>query len=375
MLRARDRTTQAGFSAEAIPRGFLSHHPILISDGALHDAQRRKVARFFAPAVIERRYGDVIASGADRLLREACATPGPVRIDELALQFSVEVAANAIGLTAAPVPRLARRLEALFNQPPLDITRPDLGRTRAQWAAAGINALTPIARFYLADVAPAIRARRREARDDLISHLLAEGYTRADILVEALTYASAGMVTTREFISLAALHLLRDDALRSRYLGSGQEERFSILNELLRLEPVVGHLYRRVQEPLHVGERGLAWTIPAGALVDVCVRDANADASAVGADPLGLCPGRELPGGVNPAALTFGDGAHRCPGQPLALHESDAFLTRLLRLNPVVAREPSIAWDTLIEGYQLRDFRVFVPGPRSASRPFVGSRA
>ena len=49
VLRARDATTQAGFTAEAIPKGYLRHHPILVSDGPLHDEQRSKVARFFAP--------------------------------------------------------------------------------------------------------------------------------------------------------------------------------------------------------------------------------------------------------------------------------------------------------------------------------------
>lgn len=361
VLRARASTTQAGFSAEAIPQGFLKHHPILMSDGPLHDEQRRLVARFFAPAVIEDRYGELIAASADRLLEAAQVSPEPFLLDQLALQFSVEVTARAIGLNESSVQGLARRLESLFNQPPLDITKPDLGRSRAQWARAGINALVPIARFYLADVAPTIRARRKRRRDDLVSHLLDQGYTRSDILVECLTYASAGMVTTREFISMAALHLLRDDTLRAGYLAGDQARRFAILNELLRLDPVVGHLYRRVQQPLEIDEDGSPRTIPPGALVDLCVRDANADPAAVGPDPLGVCPARELPPGVNPAGLAFGDGAHRCPGQPLALHETDAFLTRLLRLTPVVVREPTLSWDTLVEGYQLRDFRLALP--------------
>ena len=71
VLRARHATTQAGFTAEAIPRGFLRHHPILVSDGPLHDEQRAKVARFFAPAVVGDRYADQMADCADRLLADA----------------------------------------------------------------------------------------------------------------------------------------------------------------------------------------------------------------------------------------------------------------------------------------------------------------
>ncbi len=353
VLRARQATTQAGFTAEAIPKGYLRHHPILVSDGPLHDEQRSKVARFFAPKVVEERYAAQAAACADRLLGEARAAGG-CRLDELALHYTVEVTAEVVGLTHAPVPRMARRLVSFFNQPPVDLTRPDFGRTPAMWARAAVNALVPIGRFYLADVRPAIRARRRQRRGDVISHLLDEGYTDADILVECVTYGTAGMVTTREFIVMCAWHLLQHPALSERYLVAGQAERFAILNELIRLEPVVGHLYRRTSQPIEVTEGDRSWTIPAGDLVDVCIRPANADPEAVGDDPLDLCPGRPVRPGVNAAGLSFGDGAHRCPGQPLALLETDLLLTRLLALRPRIVAEPTIGWDNLIEGYQLR---------------------
>lgn len=353
VLRARATTTQAGFSAEAIPRGHLKHYPILISDGPLHDQQRSKVARFLAPAVVEDRYADQLRATADRLLGQAGAAGG-CRLDDLALEYTVEVTSQVVGLTESRVPAMARRLVSFFNQPPLDISKPDLGRTGAQWARAAVNALVPIARFYAADVRPAIRARRKQGRADIISHLIDEGYTNLDILVECVTYGTAGMVTTREFISMACWHLLEHDVLRERYLVAGQPERFAILNELIRLEPVVGHLYRRVHGGVDLTDGEASWTVPDGDLIDVCVRPANADPEAVGAEPLDLCPGRPLPAGVNAAGLSFGDGAHRCPGQPLAILESDVLLRALLALDPVVVSPPTISWDTLIEGYQVR---------------------
>ncbi len=357
VLRARDRTTQAGFTAEWIPKGRLKHHPILISDGPLHDEQRSKVGRFFAPSVVAERYTGRMEACADALLARADAAGG-CPLDELALNYSVEVTAEVVGLTDSPVQKMARRLVTFFNQPPLDITRPDLGRTPSQWARAAVNGLVPIVRFYLADVRPAIRTRRRRPRTDVISHLIAEGYTNTDILVECVTYGTAGMVTTREFIQMACWHLLQHDALRERYLAAGQAERFAILNEVIRLEPVVGHLYRRARSDLEVAEDGRSWTIRPGDLVDVCVRPANTDPDAVGADPLDLCPGRSLPSGVNQAALSFGDGAHKCPGQPLALLETDVLLTRLLARRPRLVGEPTLGWDNLIEGYWLRGFEL-----------------
>ena len=364
VLRAREATTQAGFTAEAIPKGYLKHHPILISDGPLHDDQRSKVGRFFAPTVVADRYLAPMEATADRLL--AAVGREVLVLDELALDYAVEVTAAVVGLTDSPVPAMARRLVSFFNQPPFDITRADLGRTRRQWAQAAVNGLVPIVRFYAADVRPAVRRRRRTPGQDVISHLIAEGYTNADILVECVTYGTAGMVTTREFIVMACWHLLRNDRLRERYLVAPQEERFAILNEIIRLEPVVGHLYRRATAEVRISDRGEDWTVAPGELIDVCVRQANTDPDAVGENALDLCPARPLPVGVNAAALTFGDGAHRCPGQPLAMLETDVLLTRLLGLGPVLVREPDLGWDNLIEGYWLRGLELRLdPGPRA----------
>lgn len=357
VLRARHATTQAGFTAEAIPKGVLRHHPILMSDGPLHDEQRSKVGRFFAPKVVRERHRPTMEACADARVAEAAASDS-IDLSQLALHYSVEVTAEVVGLTNSPVRAMARRLVTFFRQPPFDITRPDLGRTKRQWMQAAFNGLVPIVRFHLADVRPAIAERRRQPRADVISHLIEEGYTDTDILVECVTYGTAGMVTTREFICMAAWHLLTHEPLRRRYLVADEAERHAILNEIIRLEPVVGHLYRRATEPIEVTDRGETTRIEPGDLIDVCVRDTNTDPDAVGACPYDLRPGRTMPRGVDASGLTFGDGAHRCPGQPLAIMESDVLLTRLLARSPEIVREPDLGWDDLIEGYTLRGFQI-----------------
>ncbi len=366
VLRARRETTQAGFTAEWIPKGWLRHHPILISDGPLHDEQRAKVARFLAPKVVSDRYLSLMERRADALLEGRGGQE--FSLDELALLYSVEVTGHVVGLTESAVPAMARRLVSFFRQPPFDLARPRLGRTPRQWALAAANGLVPLVRFHLADVRPAIRKRRRRPADDIISHLIAEGYTNADILVECLTYGTAGMVTTREFITMAAWHLLDNESLADRYRAAERAERLAILNEVLRLEPVVGHLYRRATAPFTLTEGDQSWDVAAGDLLDVGVRQANADPDAVGADALSLRPGRRLPAGVNEAGLSFGDGAHRCPGQPLAILEADVLLTRLLAREPALVGEPTLGWDDLIAGYTLRGLRVRLDAPATTPR-------
>lgn len=363
LLRAKGRTTQAGFTAERIPRRLFRRRPILIDDGPEHDAHRKQLTRFFAPAKLREQHGAFIEQAAREAV-QAARSRGGCMVDELALHYSVRVASRIVGLTHAPVERLATRLTRFFRQPPVDHTKPDHGRTRAEWARAARDALGPLLALYVCDVRPAIRARRRRPEADIISHLLERGYRPGEILVECLTYGTAGMVTTREFISAACWHLMERAPLRERYLAAGAVERHAVLEEIIRLEPPVGHLYRRVRAAEDFswteGPRGGApdgCPFQPGTLVDIDVRAANLDREVFGAHPERMCPERELPA-ADRVGLSFGDGAHRCPGSSLAMLETDALLLALLRAQPVMRTRPAVEWDTLIEGYRLRGFRI-----------------
>jgi hypothetical protein len=47
--------------------------------------------------------------------------------------------------------------------------------------------------FYPLDVQPAICARRDAPHEDLISHLLAQGYRDSAVLTECVTFGAAGV--------------------------------------------------------------------------------------------------------------------------------------------------------------------------------------
>jgi cytochrome P450 len=216
--------------------------------------------------------------------------------------------------------------------------------------------------FFFLDVKPAIQARKRQPQEDVISHLLAQNYNDTEILTECLTYGAAGMVTTREFISAAAWHFLEQPALRARYMTAPEEERNAMLEEVLRLEPVVGNILRRATAPIAIESDGQQYVIPQGALIDIRVHGTNTDDSVVGEHPLEIWPGRTLKvERVAPSVISFGDGHHRCPGSYIAIQETDIFLQRLLALDTLhIVQQPSLSWNDLVTGYEIRDFLVGV---------------
>lgn len=359
LLRAKGATTQAGFTAERIPQGLFARRPILIDDGPDHLEHRKQLVRFFSLRTLEERHRPFIERTADDYVSRA-RQQGSCRIDTLGLHFSVRVASEIVGLTESSTPALAKRLEMFFTQPPVDHTRADHGRTRKEWIRAARNALVPLMSFYWKDVRPAIRAHRADPADDIISHLLSKGYRPREILMECLTYGTAGMVTTREFISMTMLRMLSDPQLGARYLGAEEPERFAILSEIIRLEPPVAHLYRRVRTDAD----GCPYS--ADTLIDIDVRRANLDPEAFSPEPGSVCTDRGLPASER-TGLSFGDGAHRCPGSHLALLETDILVQRLLRAGAVLEQAPDREFDSLVQGYQLRSFIVRFANPVTAA--------
>lgn len=357
VLRHPEHTRQGGFNAQAFHRtggasgatGPRIRPPILYLEGDQHHAQRRAAARFFAPRTVE-GYRPWLEATSRRLV----ATVGSDAwsdVARLAMGMAVQVAARVIGIDRAASAGLHRRLDVFFDPDP-----PDVGAWERRWREARRN--TAMLRFYAFDVRPAIRRRRRDRRDDLISQLLDDGFSDVDVLTECVTYAAAGMATTRELITAAVWHLLDDDALRARYRAAARDERLAILDEVLRLEPVVAHLLRETTAPLTLDGPDGPVHVPTGSLLDVDVRAANADARVAGADGDRLCPGRDVPRTVPPTLLSFGDGHHKCPGAPLAMAETEAFVTTLLAVDLEVAGPPEVRWNEVSQGYDLVDLRV-----------------
>ncbi|MGW1777784.1 cytochrome P450 [Streptomyces sp. NPDC002143] len=347
-------TVQAGLGVEMVEKlPSRIRRPVLYQDGPGHREQRRQTARFFTPRRVDEHYRELMTRVAEEQVATVRAA-GTAQLSDLSFTMAIEVVSDILGLTHSR-PGLKARLERFF---PEEFGQPGLTSLRGLYWLVRQNANW--LRIHLADVRPAIRAHRRRERDDLISHLLAEGCSDAEILGECLTYAAAGMVTTREFICVAAWHLFDDPRLLERYRAAEEPERLELLREILRLEPVVGRLSRRATAPMRVGEASVA----PGELITVFVDEANADPDVVGRAPGRLRPGRVLAQGAGTAGLAFGDGAHRCPGAGVAVLEADVLLSRLFALDGLrMTGRPRISFKDEIGGYEIRNLTVTTAAP------------
>ncbi|MEU4314265.1 cytochrome P450 [Nocardia sp. NPDC024068] len=356
-LRSPD-TVQAGLGVETLDNLPASiRRPVLYRDGPEHREHRRQTARFFTPRRVDESYRGFIDSLADRqlaVLRDSRSAD----LADLGFGLAIDVACTVIGLTESR-PGLTRRLERFF---PDEFGSPGFTTVNGlYWVLRQARNWTSV---FLSDVRPAVRARRARRRDDLISHLLDEGCSSVEILGECITFAAAGMVTTREFITLAAWHLFTDRALCDRYRVAAEPERFAILHEILRLEPVVANLLRRTTAPVELpGGDGESVTVGPGELIEIHIAATNIDQAAVGDDPLMVCPARSRTDATAPA-LSFGDGAHKCPGATIAIVETDIFLGKLLALPGVrMHSPPRVGFNDAIGGYTLRGMIVGVDDP------------
>lgn len=354
ILRSK-HVRQAGFASEtAQDAPQLTKPPILFLDGKEHAQQRKLTAPFFTPKRTQ-SYRQLMLDYADKTIAQLKQN-GRANLSDMTMEMAVLVAGQIVGLPDNDIPGLSRRISRL-----IEIELPE-GPWSWKQVPAFIRGQIITFNFYFRDVRPAIKAREANPQEDVISHLLAQDYKGLEVLVECVTFGAAGMVTTREFIAIAFLHLMENDEIRERYLASEDEqERHQILHEVLRLEPVVSNLYRRATADFELETADEIIEVKAGELFDLNIYAANADETAVGDDPHDLCPARDLAHRVPEPVMSFGDGAHRCPGAYVAIQESDIFLQKLLRIEGLrIESKPEIKRNELIKSYELENFIIAV---------------
>jgi cytochrome P450 len=344
LLRSTKFKRDANAAAE-FDVGNPEHMPVFYLEGDVHRARRAAIVKFFLPKAIHSRYLATMEGTTDRLLKQLQAT-GRAQLDVISFELAAAVAAEIVGLGDSNTHQLSRRLLKHLD----GVLSGESGlrklRAKAQMAIYG-------AQFFLLDVMPAVRARRKQPREDVISQTIEKGYSNKAILIECLTYATAGMVTTREFIVMAAWHMFDRPALRAQFIAADEDGQLAILQEILRLEPIAAMIYLRTDEDVDTTARG---KVSAKSKFAIDLRALHGDEALVGPCPYALDPDRAKKLKQNGTYFSFGDGPHRCPGWQVALTESRVFLDRLMRVPGIrLERAPDMGWNEMLTGYELRN--------------------
>lgn len=318
--------------------------PVIFLDGEIHRKRRSQIARYFTPKAIKDRHRLVMERTTGELIAQLRRS-GREQLDVMSLRLASDVAAEIVGLTTSNASQMSDRLRKLFRSS---------GRAKLPGLRGKLGKIENVLRtlyFHRRDVVPAIRYRQKNDMDDVISKLVREGFSDQEILVECMTYATAGMITTREFIVMVAWQLFENDELRALFLEGDEVVQLAILDEILRLDPVAAYVYRRAEEDM-VAEDGTP--VKAGEQFRIDIRTANLDEEVTGECPLAIDPERSKRQRMPSSWLSFGDGPHRCPGAQVAMQETRIFIDALLRVPGIrLAKPPRLGWLEDINGYEL----------------------
>jgi cytochrome P450 family 135 len=343
-----DRDVFAAGKANAAMSPVLGSHSLLTLDGERHLRQRKLMLPPFHGEAVARYRERVEEIAAAEVARWPTAKPFPIRPRMQSITLEVILRA-VIGVSDRS--RLARLRELLPKL--LDFSVLDL------WAVWLFPKLfdTPLARRN-----PAVRARPEvdcllyeeieahrsdpERHDDILALLIsardADGEPLSDenLLDQIITLLLAGHETTTTGLAWAFERLTRHPAALGRLqqeLDAGEEEYLdAVVNETLRVRPVVDGVWRKLTAPAVVAGHRL----PAGTLVFPAIVLVQTSEDAF-PDPDDFRPERFLSGSPPPYTfIPFGGGTRRCIGAAFAVMEMKTVLSTVLQRVELRAPDP-----------------------------------
>jgi cytochrome P450 family 135 len=374
-----DREVLRAGEANAVMGPIVGKHSLLTLDGERHIRHRRLVsAPFHGEAV--RTYGERVAEiAAAEVDRWPVGREFPIRPRMQAITLEV-ILRTVVGVSDD---RRLERLRTLLRK----ITQVGVVEMWIVWAYPHLIDHPVVKRLSTLRLLPEvdrllheeIAAHRAEpdGREDVLSLLLAardeqgEGLSDEELRDHLITLLVAGHETTTTALAWCFERLLRHPeayARLRRELDEGEEERYleAVLNETLRVRPVIDAVWRKLSAPAEVA----GWLLPAGATVMPSIEivqhsGAFADASA-------FRPERLLEGSAPPYTfIPFGGGARRCVGASFAMMEMRAIMRTVLKR--VSLRVPNAKSERVkvhhITLVPARGGRVIVTDRRTAPRP------
>ena len=176
--------------------------------GDAHKKRRASVAPYFTPKAIVDRYIPLMHRTMDRVIAEF-QKEGRGKLEDYSLELASDVTMEIVGLTNTDSKALTRRIKTIMDSNNSFDKRPLFRFMHDKVFGWFHNALRMyrVLDLWKKDIVPAMEARRKEPRNDVMSYMVQNNYSQKGIIIEVLTYAGAGVSTTREFMIMAAWHL------------------------------------------------------------------------------------------------------------------------------------------------------------------------
>ncbi|MCW2969221.1 MAG: cytochrome [Solirubrobacterales bacterium] len=321
---------------------------VLVLTGPEHMRQRKLLLPPFHGERM-REYEDVIVEATRR---DMAGWPlgRPMRLQERTRAITLEVILRAVfGVEAERMGRLREAIAGLLAPAnTLAILLFALRRPRPGPPTGSVGrALERLDAVIYEEL-----ARRREQTDlaqrsDILSLLLqardedGQAMTDGELRDELVTLLLAGHETTATSVAWAIERLVRHPQALARLVaeidaqsdGGSEEYLTAVVNETLRVRPVVPIVVRVLQEDMRVGR----YTLPAGTRVTPSIYLTNRSPK-VYESPEEFRPERFLEGGPETFSwIPFGGGIRRCIGASFAQLEMKLMLrTMLSELKPMV---------------------------------------
>ncbi len=316
----------------------MGESSVVVLTGPEHMRQRKLLLPPFHGERM-REYEDVIVQATRRDM-ESWPIGSPMRLHPHTRAITLEVILRAVfGVDADRMGPLKAAIGGLmqpvnmFTLLRLMLSRPTMARPEG---AIG-QALDRLDALIYEEIANRRAVEALEQRTDILSLLMlardedGRPMTDAELRDELVTLLLAGHETTATAVAWAVERLVRHPEKLSRLtaeIDTGESEEYmtAVVNEALRVRPVVPMVARVLTEPLRVGPREL----PAGTRVMPSIYLTNRNPR-VYEDPAAFRPERFLQGAPETFSwIPFGGGIRRCIGASFALLEMKLILRTVL---------------------------------------------
>jgi cytochrome P450 len=259
------------------------------------------------------------AAYADGAIK-AAKTPGYLElVTDYALPVPAKVLFDILGIPEDEKVRLSLILWQAAIVRANDKTQPEMVRGMGATAAMALH-------FYLEGL---VRQYEKGSPKGVIG-VLAQSlsppeFTAEDVYMSCFDFVVAGYLSTTFLITSAILRLFDPAVDPEQRLAFARDEtiRENATRELLRYEPPLQLVDRYVKEPFKLGATPLAADEKVTAVIGSACRD---DEVFKDADVLDIYRGNAE------MQMSFGEGIHRCIGEPLAMRVAPVLIAKLLDL-------------------------------------------